>query len=461
MASITAMGIGSGLDIAGLVAQLVSAEGAPATARLDRQEQKVSAQLSALGSLQSSLATLQESIKGLADQSTFRALTAVSSDEALVGASASDQAQPGQYQVEVLRLAQHHKLGSGTFESTQTFGGSAGDELAITAGGWSYALDLSTPKTLTEIRDAINAAADNPGVTATLLRVDDTHHVLVLTAADSGQTQAINLTETLASGPSLSFSMTNLDASGQPLTDTALLDAAFRIDGIAMTRPGNQLADVIDGLTIDLRRAEPGTLVSLELTPDLESITAAVSDFVTQYNAFVDVLGQVAGFKGVGAEQPPLFGDAAARSIANRLRDELVRDLGGPEGSISALFEVGVRVGSDGKLTLDNAALAASLAQDLDGVATLFGSEDGLAKRIDGLIDTYLETGGIIDTRNKGLQGRLDRIDDSRESLERRLSALEARYLQQFTAMDALVGQLQATGAYLTQQLSTLTTNVA
>jgi flagellar hook-associated protein 2 len=291
--------------------------------------------------------------------------------------------------------------------------------------------------------------------------VDDTHHVLVLTAADSGQTQAINLTETLASGPSLSFSMTNLDASGQPLTDTALLDAAFRIDGIAMTRPGNQLADVIDGLTIDLRRAEPGTLVSLELTPDLESITAAVSDFVTQYNAFVDVLGQVAGFKGVGAEQPPLFGDAAARSIANRLRDELVRDLGGPEGSISALFEVGVRVGSDGKLTLDNAALAASLAQDLDGVATLFGSEDGLAKRIDGLIDTYLETGGIIDTRNKGLQGRLDRIDDSRESLERRLSALEARYLQQFTAMDALVGQLQATGAYLTQQLSTLTTNVA
>jgi len=458
MASITAMGIGSGLDVAGLVAQLVSAEGSPATARLDSQEQKASSQLSALGSLKSALSSLQESLEGLADQSAFRASTAVSSQESLVTASADDQAQAGQYQIEVLRLAQRHKLGSDIFENTQTFGGSAGDELVITAGDWSSTLDLSMAKTLTEVRDAINTAVDNPGVTATLLQVDDASQALVLTAANSGQAQAISLTETLASGPSLSFAMSNLDGAGQPLTDTASLDAAFRIDGIEMTRPGNQLTDVIDGLTIDLRQAEPGTLAGIEVKPDLEAINAAVSGFVTQYNAFVDTVSKVAGFKGVGAEQPALFGDAAARGIANRLRNELGQDLGGPEGEISALFEIGVRIGSDGKLTMDDEALAVSLAQDRDGVAALFGSEDGLAKRIDGLIDSYMENGGIIDTRSKGLEGRLDRIEDSRESLERRLSALEARYLQQFTAMDVLVGQLQTTSTFLTQQFSALAT---
>lgn len=457
MASITAMGIGSGLDIASLVSQLVNAEGAPATARLDRQEQKATAQLSALGLLKSALSSLRDSLKGLADRSVFRALTASSSHESLVGASASDQARPGQYQVEVLRLAQRHKLGSDTFEVTQTFGGSAGDQIVIGAGGESLTLDLTSAKTLAEIRDAINTAPGNPGVDATLLKLDESHQVLVLTAADSGQAQAITLTETLASGPVLSFDMVNLDSQGQPLTDTALLDAAFRVDGIAITRPGNQIGDLIDGLSLDLRRAEPGTLVSLELRPNLESIGEALAGLVTQYNAAVDTLSQVAGFKGVGAEQPPLFGDAAARGIANRLRTELARDLGGPEGVFSTLSEVGIRLGRDGKLTLDQEALSAALTQDLDGVAALFGSDEGLATRLDGLLGSYLGTGGILDARSKGLQGRLDRIEDSRETLERRLSALEVRYRQQFTIMDTLVGQLQATSSFLTQQLAALT----
>jgi len=457
MASITAMGIGSGLDIASLVSQLVNAEGAPATARLDRQEQKATAQLSALGSLKSGLSSLRDSLKGLADGSAFRALTASSSQESLVGVTASDQARPGQYQVEVLRLAQRHKLGSDTFEATQTFGGSAGDQLVIGAGGESFTLDLSTAKTLAQVRDAINTATGNPGVSATLLQVDGSRQVLILTAKDSGQAQAITLTETLASGPSLSFDMVNLDAAGQPLTDTALLDAALRVDGISITRPGNQIADLIEGLTLDLRRAEPGTLVGLDLRPNQEAITEAVTAFVTQYNAFLDTLTEVAGFRGVGAEQPPLFGDAAARGISNRLRTELARELSEPEGAFSALSDVGVSLGRDGKLTLDPEALGAALAQDLNGVAALFGAEDGLAKRLDGLIDSYLESGGIIDARSKGLEGRLDRIEDSRESLERRLTALEARYRQQFTIMDTLVGQLQATSSFLTQQLAALT----
>lgn len=457
MTSITSMGIGSGLDIAGLVSQLVKAEGAPATARLDRQAQKANAQLSALGSLKSALASLRDSLKGLADQSAFRALSVTSSQDALLGASASDQARPGQFQVEVLRLAQHHKLASDGFEAGQTFGGAAGDALVIGAGGESFTLDLSTARTLVQIRDAINAAAGNPGVTATLLQVDADHQVLILTAAASGQAQAISLTETLASGPSLSLDTANLDGAGQPLGDLALLDAALRVDGVAVTRPGNRVADLIQGLTLDLRRAEPGALVGLELRPDREAISEAVSGFVTQYNAFIDTLSKVAGFKGTGAEQPPLFGDAAARGIANRLRTELSQGLAAPEGAFSTLSEVGVRLGVDGKLTLSTETLEAALAQDLKGVAALFGPGDGLARRLDGLIGSYLGSGGVIDARTKGIQGQLERIDDSRESLERRLGALEARYRQQFTVMDALIGQLQATSSFLTQQLAALT----
>lgn len=456
MASITASGIGSGLDISGLVAQLVSAESTPATTRLDRQEKQASAELSALGSLKSALSSLQASLKSLSGSAGMQAMKAVSSDETLFTAVASDKASAGQYQVEVLRLAQRHKLASDTFDNTQTFGGATGDQLQIAAGDASFTLDLSTARTLAEIRDGINAAADNPGVTATLVRVDDTREVLMINAAGTGRAQAVTVTEALAGGLSLSLDMTNRDAFGQPLTDVAQLDAAVQIDGIEVTRPGNQLTDLIDGLTLDLKRAAPDKTAMLEVGADRTAAATAITAFVDQYNAMVDTLNKVSGFKGVGAEQPALFGDAATRALGTRLRSEVGSDVAGAGGSFSALAEIGIRTGKDGKLTLDSKALDAALAKDRAGVGALFGAEDGLAERLDGLIGSYLESGGILDARTKGVQGRLERIEDSREALERRMSALEARYQKQFAAMDALVGQLQTTGSFLTQQLSSL-----
>ncbi len=459
MASITSMGIGSGLDISSLVSQLVKAEGDPATTRLDSQETKASAELSALATLKSGLSLLRTSVKGLLGQTAFQGLTASSSDESIFTASASGQAPQGQYQVEVLRLAQRHKLGSDLVDSTQTFGGSAGDQLQISAGDESFAVDLSTDKTLTQIRDAINASSENPGIVASLVNVDDTHQVLTITAAGTGQANAVTVSQTLAAGPSLSLHTANLDASGQPLTDTAELDAAVRIDGVEVRRSSNQLTDVIDGLTLDLHQAKPGTPAALNVGSDLESASSAVSAFVTKFNALVDTLTSVSGYKGAGADQPALFGDAATRGIANRLRVEVGQAPSGLGGAFSALSELGIGFGTDGKLTLDTTKLDAALSKDLAGVGELFGSDDGVATRMDKLLGSYLETGGILDSRTTGVKGRLDRIEDSRVSLERRLSALETRYVQQFTAMDALVGQLQSTSSFLTQQFAALTSS--
>jgi flagellar hook-associated protein 2 len=456
MASITSLGIGSGLDIASLVSQLVKAEGDPTTTRLNTQQQTASAELSALGTLKSSLSSLQTSLKALSGQTVFQATKASSSQEALFTVSASAKASAGQYQVEVQRLAERHKLGSDSVASTQTFGGADGDQLVIAAGGDSFTLDLAAGKTLSEIRDGINAAADNPGLTATLVQVDDTNQVLMLTAADTGSAKTITVTETLASGSSLSFNTANLDAKGQPLADTALLDSLVKIDGIDVTRAGNQLTDVIEGLTIDLHKAEEGTRGALSVSPDQTSATSAVSAFVSQYNALVDTLTKVSGYQGADATQPALFGDAATRGIASQLRVELGRDLNGLDSTFSRLSEIGIATGKDGKLTLDMTALNAALAKDRAGVGALFGSTDGLANRIGGLIDTYIKSGGVLEARTKGAQGRLDRIDDAREALDRRLTALEARYKKQFTAMDTLVGQLQSTSSYLTQQFAAM-----
>lgn len=458
MASITStLGIGSGLDIGSLVSQLVKAEGDPETARLNNQGQKATAELSALGTLKSALSSLQSSLTGLAAQTGFQTRGASSSNPTLFTVSAADKASVGQYQVEVGRLAQRHKLAADSFASTETFGGLASNQLRIESGSKSFTIDLWGAKTLSEIRDGINAAADNPGIVATLVKVDDTNQVLMLNAADTGNTNKIKVTENLPpDAPSLGFHTANLDAAGQPLTDTALLDSKVLIDGTEITRAGNQLTDVIDGLTIDLQKAESGTRATLSVSRDLTSVTTNVSSFVSQYNAFASTLTSLSGFRGVGATQPALYGDAGVRGLTNQLRAELGRTVTGHTGAFSKLSAIGITTGTDGKLTLDNTKLNAALAKDPSGVGALFGSKDGFATRIDGLIDSYVKSGGVLDARTHGTQGRIDRISTSQATLDRRLTALEAQYKKQFTAMDTLVGKLQSTSSYLTQQFTAL-----
>jgi flagellar hook-associated protein 2 len=70
-----------------------------------------------------------------------------------------------------------------------------------------------------------------------------------------------------------------------------------------------------------------------------------------------------------------------------------------------------------------------------------------------------LKTSGPLNSRTASLTERIADIDDARESLARRLDSLETRLRNQFTAMDALVSQLAATGSFLTQQLAGLSTS--
>ncbi len=67
MGSILTNGVGSGLDVSGIVTKLVEAEGKPQSTRLDTQEAKAQAKLSALGSLRSALVELSRCAQGPQD----------------------------------------------------------------------------------------------------------------------------------------------------------------------------------------------------------------------------------------------------------------------------------------------------------------------------------------------------------------------------------------------------------
>jgi flagellar hook-associated protein 2 len=87
----------------------------------------------------------------------------------------------------------------------------------------------------------------------------------------------------------------------------------------------------------------------------------------------------------------------------------------------------------------------------------VFSDEDGgFAKSLDTVLDGFLKSGGIVQSRVDGLNATAEDLQDAQARMELRLEKTQLRLQDQFTALDSLVGQLNNTSTYLAQQLAQL-----
>lgn len=437
MASISSAGIGSGLQVASLVAQLVAAEREGADTRLARAENKLTTQISALGTFRGALAGLQSAVNALKSDGALGKLAATSSKPELFTASSSGSNGAGSYDIEVVSLARAHKLASAPLAGADT-GLGAGD-VEITVGDKSFSVTL-TPEanTLADLRDAINKATDNKGVTATLVNEAGGTRLL-LTSRTTGTESQIAVTSSL-----LTFT-----------EKQAAADAHIRVEGYDHYAQTNEITGAIDGVTLNLLKAEEGTVASLDIAVDTKAATAAIEAFVKSYNAFVAVSTSLTKYDATKKEAQPLAGDATVRGAAQNLRGLLGSTVSGA-GEFSFLSEIGIKTGTDGALTLDSAKLAEALAKDRGAVQRLFGGSDGYATRLSRSIDALLDSEGQIKAKDDALKAQQKLIDQQQELLDERMARLETRYRAQFVALDSLMARMSSTSNYLTQQLAGL-----
>jgi flagellar hook-associated protein 2 len=450
MAAITSAGVGSGLDIEGLVSKLVAAEGQPASLRLTRKEAVLQANLSALGNLKSALSTFQTSAQGLKDLSAFQARKAVSSHEALFTVSATNAAFANSYAVKVEQLAQAAKMRSGDFTSdTEILGAGT---LAISLGSDSFNITVAADTTLAGIRDAINQASDNPGLSASLIKVDSGTK-LVLTSSKVGAAKTITIAAT-DSDANDGKDLTRLaTANFTPIQ--AAQDSIIYVDQQKVTRDSNTFSDVIAGVTLTLKGADSNTTGTLSVNLDKDSVKSKVNDFIKAYNSLASGINSLSGYNPETKQGGPLFGDTTLRSLQNQLRQTLSNPVTGAT-TFATLAEIGIKTNKSGQLEVNSTKLDSVITSDFEAVSKLFASSDGLAKRFDTMLTNYLSPTGSLTSRVDGVKNQIDDIGEQRDRLNLRLVALESRYRKQFTAMDALLGQLQATGSFLAQQLSNL-----
>ncbi len=453
--AITVSGIGSGIDTASLVSQLVNAERQPAELRFNTKEAGLQSELSSFGTLSSALSQFQESVQKLNDITLFQARTASSSNEDIFSVSATSTAVSGSYELEVTQLAAAEKLRSGDFASeTDTVGTGT---LDISLGTDTFQVTIDTDNSsLAGVRDAINSASDNPGISAAIINVDDgvggTISRLVLTSEETGSANTIDVVA-VDDDAGDGFDLTQLNTANLT-TIRAAQDAIIELDGQTATRSSNSLSDVISGITIDLNTAEIGTVETLTIALDRDSVKTNVVNFVAAYNNLADTVTSLGAYDAASGAAGGLQGDSTLRNVENQIRAALTTGIEGL--AFGTLAEIGVTTESTGKLAIDTDKLDSVIDTDFNAVAQLFSSENGLATTLDDIIERYTSADGSLSAQTANIQERINGLDDDRARLDDRIASLEARLQAQFVALDGLVASLQSIGSFLTQQLANL-----
>ncbi len=455
MASITSLGIGSGLDIAGLVSQIVAAERAPTQTRLDRREAEALGKLSALGSIKGAVSGFQSSLTSLQELDTFQGRSVSSGNEEIFSASADASSTIGRYAIEVQSLATANKLRSDPFADALTAVGT-GTLTIASASGEAFSVDIESPaNTLDDIAAAINAADGNTEVLATIVNSVDGAH-LILSSASKGADSAITVTAAGGDGglDSLVYDPGNVITN---LTEvTAAADGVLFIDGLEVRADDNVVTDAIEGVTINLLDAEPGTTYDLTIDYDVNAAREQLSSFVASYNSLLGALADQTSFDAETLQASPLFGESALRDLRGGIRSAVGGFLDTDSDLYSSLAEIGITTELDGTLSIDGGTLDNALAENFDEVGRLFAGENGFATQLDDLVAQYLEPTGRLETRTDVLELLVEDITEQRVALDERMLAVEERLRAQFTALDSLVGQLNNTSSFLGQQLTNL-----
>ena len=465
--SITFNGLGSGLAVADIVDALVNAEQAPAEARLNTTEGKLTTDISAVGALKSALEKVQTA---LGDSDNYQKRTASGNDD-FISISSDKDAQPGSYNIKVDALAQAHKLSSPAFAADEAIGAGV---ITIGSGANSFSTVLSATNTLEDLRDQINngpftGSDSNDSVVATIITSDTGQH-LVLTSKETGEDNAITITvqdddgnNTDTGGLSrLAYDVSDADPANHTTNLTqvnAAQNAQITIDGtLTVSSNTNEFSNVIDGVDITAKKPHDtdDDISDISITENNNNIKTGLNNFITSYNELLELSNNLGASSEAGAGV--MAGDSLLRGVMSKLRSEITESVDLGDGNSLSLSQLGVETDRYGVLTLNTETLNEKIASDVDLVQQFFvgDDDDGFAQSFDEKLSFYTDSDGIIQNRIDSKTNQLDDLDDQRLSLASKMESLSSRLYAQYNAMDLLVASLNNTSTYVQAQLENM-----
>lgn len=537
---LTAPGVGSGLDVKGLVETLVNAERIPAQTRLSQKATKISTNLTALGQVKSTLAKLQDNLGKLYNINEFYKMKISSSDSDHFSVSATEKANPGIYNITVNKMAQRHSLSSQPTTATNLGAGTLTIQLGTyNAGNTSFTNNPDKAPivinigpgndSLQNICDTINKT--NPAVQANIVQ-DNQGARITITSTETGEKTAMKITVSNNSGNTLSnLAYDPTTGTPSPMQETVKAqNSEILVNGITLSNSSNTLKDVISGITLDLKKAEENKNITLNMEQDKGALSTLVKDFIKQYNDSISALNSFTAYDTASKKAGPLQSDASVRNLKAKLSALATEFTPTGDGKVQSLVDLGIKTDSKGLLVMDDKKFNAMLESNYKDIGALFAKtgtasdpdirinkldksvkagtynvnldtylpgtsmsgsigghsasssngiilkgsgalsqlaldisggstgprgsvtiRDGLAVRLDSLLESYLSDKGDLTQKTRQLSSDLDNLDKENSILLERMEVLEKRYLKQFNALDAVMTNLKKTTGMVDQ----------
>lgn len=491
---ISSTGIGSGLDVEGIITKLVALEKQPLTA-LQTKATAIQTKISDYSQVKSLVSAVTDAASKLSLDSGWNTLAVSTSNSAAVSATISGIASATSFSVGVSQLAKAQSSVSDAVTAS-TAVGSAGT-LTLQLGTWgpsrangtgslftagsaaSVNITVGTSDTLAQIATKINDAGS--GVVATVL-TDASGDRLMLRSASTGETQGFRVQAT-DTGDSNNTNDSGLSAlafdldldPGTPPTGSPTVtaygmgansyqagqNAKATVNGIAVTSANNSFKDVVAGLTITASAVTTSD-VELTTTNDKAALTKNIQAFVEAYNAVNKYLADATSYDDATKKSGHLQGDSTAIGLRNSLRSLLGTGVVG--GSYTRLSDIGLTMGRDGNVTVNATKLATALDNPAS-VKTLFAqkntdaSTNGIARKAKTFADGLLAFSGGLNNKADALAAETKRNTADQDKVTARAAAVEKRLRTTYTALDTKMAGLTALSTYITQQVQAWNSN--
>lgn len=435
---------------------------------------KINTKSQAWTDISTRLSNLTSKLDVLQDEATYQTKKVTSSDDTIATISGTSDSMEGSYDLVVKQLATASKITGGVVSkadgttkiSTKDALGYSG-KLTITNGATdgsdtalTVEIDVKATDSLKDIANAINNAkdpSDSTGTKGAGLKATIVNNQLVVSSEEMGD-------RTLTIGGDLKDSLGFANSQ-----TTRGQSSKFTLDGIEMERNSNTPTDVVDGVTLNFKKADASKTITLGLTNDTDKELSAVKDFVNQYNSVMSFLSEkmdVGDPSKSDNKTGALAGDSTLISLQSKLQSTV---LGGKSVNGVSASTLGLSVDRNGTLSLDETKFKAQLAKDPNSVKDFFFKDTsnkystektgtGYTADFKAILDRYTSTKsgseGVISLRKSSYQSEITDYNKQIERITEQIATKRARYVTMFTNLDTAIGNLQSQFSYFQSQNS-------
>jgi flagellar hook-associated protein 2 len=442
--------INSGLP-KNIVEQIIAAEKIPLQ-QMETRKAKIGNKKKLLSDLTQKVEAIRGNIFANKSSRSFRELKINVSDTGTIGASVDKNlANPGNYQVEVVQLAQKSSaISNGVEDKDETYLGVGYLQYELPNGETKEVYIDSENSSLSGIAKLINKDSSN-GMNATVVNSgdgSDTPWKLLITLSETGDDKKAKFPDLyLVDGMEDIWFEGHRDAQ----------DAKIKLDGFEIELPKNETTDLIPGVSLDFKKAKPGEEIAIEVAEDNGKIAGKIDDLVKNVNEVLKFIKEQNTLDETVDTSQTLGGDLTLQTLESRIRGAIFKNIKTDFGN-KRIGDLGLTFQRSGLLKLDSEKFESALKKNYEVVAQIiagkYTKEDGKLKgfmdNMEDVINAALSSnGGILKSRDRGLKSQIDQIDRRIESKQRQIDRKEEMLKQKFARLEETITRIKGQGAGL------------